>query len=82
MHLTHWSLTQQWPSGQVLVELLSQVIISSNSVGKGVGMSVGIVIVGAGVMAGMLMVGTGVSMKVGAPVSSGGRVTGDMVGAL
>jgi hypothetical protein len=65
-----------------LVELLSQVIISSKIVGKGVGMSVGIVIVGAGVTAGMLMVGAGVWKTVGSPVSSGGNVTGDSVGAL
>lgn len=82
IHLTHSSFTQQYPSGQVLVELLSQVIISSTSVGKDVGISVGSVIVGAGVTAGILMVGAGDWKTVGSPVSSGGNVTGDLVGAL
>lgn len=62
------------PSGQVLVELLSQVMISSNTVGNSVGISVGTVIVGAGVMAGILIVGAGVSNMVGSSVSRGGKV--------
>jgi hypothetical protein len=62
------------PAGQVLVELLSHVMISSNTVGNSVGTFVGIVIVGAGVMAGIIIVGYGVSNIVGSRVSRGGKV--------
>jgi hypothetical protein len=70
------------PSGQVLVELLSHVVISSTNVGYGDGYGDGTGVDGAGVIAGMLTVGAGEVKIVGSPVSSGGKVTGEAVGAL